>query len=100
MKKIQPSERISNQIFELLENGCKDDENFMSSLIKMSIKSPNRFMKNMNDFQKEIYPDMMLSICLLMAFMKTCVLLWVQRKPFSAPGASFQMDVRYYYILH
>ena len=38
MKKIQPSERISNQIFELLENGCKDDENFMSSLIKMSIK--------------------------------------------------------------
>ena len=38
MKKIQPSERISNQIFELLENGSKDDENFMSSLIKMSIK--------------------------------------------------------------
>jgi putative transposase len=38
MKKIQPSERISNQIFALLENGCQDSENFMSSLIKLSIK--------------------------------------------------------------
>jgi len=38
MKKIQPSERISNQIFALLENGCQDNENFMSSLIRLSIK--------------------------------------------------------------
>lgn len=38
MKKIQPSERISNQIFKLLENGCSNDENFMSSIIKLSIK--------------------------------------------------------------
>ena len=52
MKKIQPSERISNQILDLLQNGCNDNEEFMSSLIRMSIKKiiQETLEQEINDF--------------------------------------------------
>lgn len=38
MRKIQPSERISKEISEILENGYKGNENLMDVFIKRSIK--------------------------------------------------------------
>ena len=38
MRKIQPSERISKEISEILENGYKGNENLMDVFIKKSIK--------------------------------------------------------------
>ena len=39
MRKIQPSERISKEISEILENGYKGNENLMDVFIKKSIKN-------------------------------------------------------------
>ena len=36
MKKLQPSERISNEISVLLENGCDEEEDLLSIMIKKS----------------------------------------------------------------
>ena len=38
MRKIHPSERISKEISEILENGYKGEEDLMSVFIKKSIK--------------------------------------------------------------
>lgn len=38
MTKVQPSERISNEISELLERGCCDSEDFLSILLRKSVK--------------------------------------------------------------
>ena len=37
MRKIQPSERISNEISELINNGCHQSEDLLSLLIKKSV---------------------------------------------------------------
>ena len=37
MRKIQPSERISNEISELIANGCDESEDLLSILIKKSV---------------------------------------------------------------
>jgi transposase-like protein len=36
MKKVQPSERISKEIYELLENGCEERGDLLSILVKQS----------------------------------------------------------------
>jgi len=37
MRKVQPSERISNEISELIDNGCYQSEDLLSLLIKKSV---------------------------------------------------------------
>ena len=38
MRKIPPSERISNEISELLEKGSVETEDFLSMLLRKSVK--------------------------------------------------------------